>query len=135
MNPTTNKQRRCRHSGPPELTPTHGPGGAGNIKALRPWDGRMNHQGRSGVRGGHTHGGATPGQLDRGTGKSFFFGARGGHGLAAVPPPMPHVAPRALVQRGGRAAKGCGMQWDRGKEHAMSGKGSGRGDISSNNML
>ncbi len=78
MNPTPNERRRCRHSSPPERAPIHAPGGAGNVEAFRRWDGRMNRQGSSGVRGGRPHGGAAPGQLDRGAGGSFFFGARGG---------------------------------------------------------
>ena len=60
MNPTPNERRRCRHSGPPERAPIHGPGGAGNVEALRRRDGRMNRQGRSGVRRGRPHGGAAP---------------------------------------------------------------------------
>ncbi len=60
MNPTPNERRRCRHSGPPESAPIHGPGGAGNVEALRRRDRRMNRQGRSGVRRGRPHGGAAP---------------------------------------------------------------------------
>jgi hypothetical protein len=78
MNPTPNERRRCRHSGPPERAPIHGPGGAGNVEAFRRRDERMNRQGRSGVRGGRPHGGAALGQLDRGAGGSIFFGAWGG---------------------------------------------------------
>jgi hypothetical protein len=54
MNPTPNEQRRCHHSGPPECAPIHGLGGAGNVKALRLQDGRMNCQERSGMRGGNS---------------------------------------------------------------------------------
>jgi hypothetical protein len=61
---------------------------------------QMKRQGRSGVQGGHTHGGAAPGKLDRGAGGSFFFGERGGRGRAAVLPPLPQGAPRATVQGG-----------------------------------
>ncbi len=135
MNPTPIEQRRCRHSGPPKRAPTQGPGGAGNVKALRRRDGRMNRQGRGGMQGGRTHGGATLGQLYSGTSRSFFFGARGGRGLAVVLSPPPHGAPRALVRREGGAAEGCGLRHDRGQEHMMSGKGSKRGDISGNNIL
>jgi hypothetical protein len=127
MNPTPNERRQCRHSGPPKCAPTHGPGGAGNVKALRHREGQMNCQGRSGVKGGRTHGGAAPGQLNGGAGESFFFGARGGRGLAAVLLPPPHGVPRALVWREGRAAKGCGLRRDRSQEHTMSGKGSKKG--------
>jgi hypothetical protein len=94
----------------------------------------MNRQGRSGVRGGRPHGGAAPGQLDRGAGGSFFFGARGGRERAAVPPPLPQGVPRATVRRGGWAAEDSGLQRDRGQERTMSGKGSERGDISGNNI-
>ena len=135
MNPTPNKQRQCLHSGPPKRAPTHGPGGAGNVEALHRQDGRMNCQRRSGVQGGRTHGGAALGQLDCGTGRSFFFGARGGYKLAAVPPPPPHGAPRALVQQEGGATKGCRLRHDRGQERTMSGKRSKKGDISGNNIL
>ncbi len=134
MNPTLNKRRRCRHSGPPECAPIHGPGGAGNVKTLRRRDGQLNRQGWSGVQGGRLHGGAAPGQLDCGTGGSFFFGARGGHGRAAVPPPPPRGAPRATVRREGGAAKDCGLRRDRGQEPTMSGKGSKNGNISGNNI-
>jgi hypothetical protein len=75
MNPTPNKPRQCRHSGPPKRAPIHGPGGAGNVEALHRLDGQMNRQGRSGVRGVRLHGGAAPGHLD--TGGSFFFGVQG----------------------------------------------------------
>ncbi len=74
------------------------------------------------------------GQLDRGVGGSFFFGARGGRGRAAVPPPPPQGAPRALVRREGGAAEGCGLRRDRGQERTKSGKRSERGDISGNNI-
>ncbi len=57
MNPTPNKQQQCHHSGPPQRTSIHGPGGAGNIEALRRRDGRINRQGRSGVQRGRPHGG------------------------------------------------------------------------------
>jgi hypothetical protein len=135
MNPTPIEQQQCRHSGPPKRASTHGPRGAENVEALCHWDGRMNCQGRSGVQGGHTHGGAAPGQLNSGVGRSFFFGARGGRGLAAVPLPLPHGVPRALVRQEGGAAEGCGLQRDRSQERMMSGKGSKRGDISSNSIL
>ncbi len=135
MNPTPNKQRRCHHSGPPKRAPTHGPGGAGNVETLCHQEGRMNCQGRSGVQGGRMHGSAAPGQLDRGMGGSFFFGTQGGCKLVAVPPPLPHGVPRALVRWEGGAAKGCRLWCDRGQEHTMSGKGSEREDISGNNIL
>ncbi len=75
------------------------------------------------MRGGRPHGGAAPGQLDRGAGGSFFFGAQGGRGRAAVPLPPPQGAPRATVRLGGGAAEDCGLQRDRGQERTMSGKG------------
>ncbi len=52
------------------------------------------------MQGGRLHGSAAPGQLDRGAGRSFFFGARGGRGHAAVPPLPSQGAPRATVRRG-----------------------------------
>jgi hypothetical protein len=134
MNHTPNKRRQCRHSGPPKRAPIHWPGGAGNVEALCRWDGQMNRQGRIGVRGVRLHSGAAPGQLDRGLGGSFFFGAREGRTRAAVSPPLPQGAPRATVPGGGRAAKDCGWQCNRGQERMMSGKGSKRGDISGNNI-
>jgi hypothetical protein len=92
MNPTPNKGRRCRHSGPPEH--------ALIVVALRHRDGRMNGQERSGVQGDRPHSGAALGQLDCGAGGSFFFGARGGRGSAAVSPPPPRGAPRTTLRRG-----------------------------------
>ena len=135
MNPTPNEPQQCCHIGPPKRAPIHGPGGAGNVEALHHRDGQMNRKGRSGVRGGRTHGGAAPGKLDHGTGGSFFFGKRGGRGRAAVSPPPPQGAPRATVRGGGGgAAKDCELRWDCGQERTMSGKGSERGNISGNNI-
>ncbi len=79
------------------------------------------------MRGGRLHSGAAPGQIDHGTGGSFFFGARGGRGRVAVPPPLPQGAPRATVRWGGGAAEDSGLRRDRGQERTMSGKGSERG--------
>jgi hypothetical protein len=58
-------------------------------------------------------------QLDQGMGGSFFFGTRGGRGRAAVPPPLPQGAPRALVWHKGGAAEDWGLWRDRGQERMM----------------